>query len=413
MKEKAPETTKENTTKTETHASVKDSSRGRRNLIFSGMALCGILECVFSGIIRNREPYQMAVLIFLGILYSVTFLAGMELYRIQKDWFYEKARDYRYIAGWYAVSCTAAVLFEYLPEYTRPVLLLAAGGAIVSNSFFGMLSGIFHVAVFAVCGQENAYMLLCDIFLLAGGCIAVTFFKEIRNRRWGIIFLFLYVFDCILIFSFIRTGQLNWNVLLFGACNGAVSAAGAWLLYQTLYRYLQNSRKQELERILKSEFGLVQAVSHFSQADYNHGRKVSEIARNCAALVGADPDVAAAGGFYYRIGRMEGEPYVENGVALARSNHLPREIVGILREYNGEQQLPSTLESAIVHIVDSVVAKFDVLDRATLSSSWNQDMLVYQTLNENSASGLYDQSGFSMNMFLKIRDYLIKEAELF
>ena len=256
-------------------------------------------------------------------------------------------------------------------------------------------------------------MLLCDIFLLAGGCIAVTFFKEIRNRRWGIIFLFLYVFDCILIFSFIRTGQLNWNVLLFGACNGAVSAAGAWLLYQTLYRYLQNSRKQELERILKSEFGLVQAVSHFSQADYNHGRKVSEIARNCAALVGADPDVAAAGGFYYRIGRMEGEPYVENGVALARSNHLPREIVGILREYNGEQQLPSTLESAIVHIVDSVVAKFDVLDRATLSSSWNQDMLVYQTLNENSASGLYDQSGFSMNMFLKIRDYLIKEAELF
>lgn len=100
-------------------------------------------------------------------------------------------------------------------------------------------------------------------------------------------------------------------------------------------------------------------------------------------------------------------------MALARSNHLPREIVGILREYNGEQQLPSTLESAIVHIVDSVVAKFDVLDRATLSSSWNQDMLVYQTLNENSASGLYDQSGFSMNMFLKIRDYLIKEAELF
>ncbi len=413
MREKAPETTKENATKKEEHIRARDSSRGRRNLIFLGMASCGILECAFSGIIRNREPDRMAVLIFFGILYSVTFLAGMELYRIQKDWFYEKARDYRYIAGWYAVSCAAAVLFEYLPEYIRPVLLLAAGGTIVSNSFFGLLSGIFHVAVFAVCGQENVYMMLCDIFLLAGGCLAVTFFKEIRNRRWGIIFLFLYTFDCILIFSFIRTGQLDWNVLFYGACNGVISSVGAWVLYQTLHRYLQAARKQELQRILKSDFGLVQAVSNFSQADYNHGRKVSEIARNCARLVDADPDVAAAGGFYYRIGRMEGEPYVENGVALARSNHLPREIVGILREYNGEQQLPSTLESAIVHIVDSVVAKFDVLDRATLSSSWNQDMLVYQTLNENSASGLYDKSGFSMNMFLKIRDYLIKEAELF
>ena len=104
---------------------------------------------------------------------------------------------------------------------------------------------------------------------------------------------------------------------------------------------------------------------------------------------------------------------MENGVALAKSNHLPKEIVGILREYNGEQKLPSTLESAIVHVVDSVVAKFDVLDKATLSSSWNQDILVYQTLNENSVSGMYDKSGFSMNMFLQIRDYLIKEAKLF
>ena len=66
-----------------------------------------------------------------------------------------------------------------------------------------------------------------------------------------------------------------------------------------------------------------------------------------------------------------------------------------------------------MHVVDSVVAKFDVLDKATLSSSWNQDILVYQTLNENSVSGMYDKSGFSMNMFLQIRDYLIKEAKLF
>ena len=163
---------------------------------------------------------------------------------------------------------------------------------------------------------------------------------------------------------------------------------------------------------MRDDFGLVQEVQKFSKMDYNHAIKVSIISENCAKIAGADPDLAAAAGFYYRLGRMAGEPYVENGVALAKSNRLPMEVIEILREYNGEQALPSTLESAIVHIVDSVVAKFDVLDKTTLSSSWNQDILVYQTLNENSASGLYDKSGFSMNMFLKIRDYLIKEAHL-
>ena len=37
-------------------------------------------------------------------------------------------------------------------------------------------------------------------------------------------------------------------------------------------------------------------------------------------------------------------------------------------------------------------------------------MVIYQTLNEYSAAGLYDRSGLSMNMFLKIREYLVNEG---
>ena len=184
-------------------------------------------------------------------------------------------------------------------------------------------------------------------------------------------------------------------------------------LFPSQELFFYSSKTQELKKVLSENFSLAQAMQNFSRVDYEHARRVSNIAKNCAQLIEADPYVAAAGGFYYRLGRMQGEPYVENGVALAKSNYLPKEVVEILKEYNGEKYKPSTLESAVVHIVDSVVTKFDVLDKETLSSSWNQDILVYQTMNENSAAGLYDKAGFSMNMFLKIRDYLIKEAKTF
>jgi hypothetical protein len=36
-------------------------------------------------------------------------------------------------------------------------------------------------------------------------------------------------------------------------------------------------------------------------------------------------------------------------------------------------------------------------------------MIIYQTLNEYSRSGIYDQSGMSMNQFLKVREVLTKE----
>ncbi len=87
-------------------------------------------------------------------------------------------------------------------------------------------------------------------------------------------------------------------------------------------------------------------------------------------------------------------------------------MIGVISEYNGELALPSTTESAIVHMVDGLIKKLEVLDSQTMSSEWNQDMVIYQTLNDFSAMGMYDKSGLSMNMFLKIREYLVKEEKL-
>ena len=39
-------------------------------------------------------------------------------------------------------------------------------------------------------------------------------------------------------------------------------------------------------------------------------------------------------------------------------------------------------------------------------------MVIYQTLNDESSSGIYDSSGLTMNQFLKIREFLAKEEEL-
>ena len=118
----------------------------------------------------------------------------------------------------------------------------------------------------------------------------------------------------------------------------------------------------------------------------------------------------AAAGFYYRIGVLEGEPFIENGVKLAQEKCFPEVIITILSEYNGEQKLPSSRESAIVHMVDACLKKIEMLNEHNLSTSWNQDMVIYQTLNELSATGMYDESGLSMNQFLKVRELLVREG---
>lgn len=352
------------------------------------------------------------MLLFIGIFYAVLSLLALEIGRMQQEWLYEKLGNYKRLAICYFLTGVMAVLFLYLPEFVRPVLLLSMVVSMMVSPIFGMAAGVFHCTIYIVCGLGNAYVLLSFLLLLLCGCFATSFLNKKEHFVWGIIFLFLFALGSVTIFSYLYVGHMEADMVIYALCNGALSGAGAAWLYRMCSFEPEDTKEQDLKKILSEKFGLMREMERFSSADYEHAKKVSQISENCAKIVEADPYVAAAGGFYYRLGRLEGEPYVENGVALANRNYLPKEIIEILKEYNGEQRLPSTIESAIVHIVDSVVAKFDVLDKNTLSSSWNQDIIVYQTLNESSAAGLYDKSGLSMNMFLKIRDYLIKEAKL-
>ena len=61
-------------------------------------------------------------------------------------------------------------------------------------------------------------------------------------------------------------------------------------------------------------------------------------------------------------------------------------------------------------MVDACLKKIEMLNEHNLSTSWNQDMVIYQTLNEMSATGMYDESGLSMNQFLKVRELLVREG---
>ena len=83
------------------------------------------------------------------------------------------------------------------------------------------------------------------------------------------------------------------------------------------------------------------ALKDFSMVEYRHAVKVSDIACRCAKEVGYRANLCLAGGFYYRMGRWIGEPYIKNAVNKAESLCFPAELISILAEYYGEEQLPS------------------------------------------------------------------------
>jgi hypothetical protein len=103
---------------------------------------------------------------------------------------------------------------------------------------------------------------------------------------------------------------------------------------------------------------------------------------------------------------------VQNGVDKAMALCFPESVIRILSEYYGQEKLPSTPESALVHMVDALVVRLDNEKEKGKRDQVDTELIIYQSLNEFSSSGIYDKSGMSMNLYIKMRGFLAKEELL-
>ena len=141
----------------------------------------------------------------------------------------------------------------------------------------------------------------------------------------------------------------------------------------------------------------------------DHALRVSYFSKRAARLIGKDENLCEAAGLYYRLGKIYDGEGTMNAVREMEDRLFPEEVIRIVYEYEGIQRKPQTMESAIVQMVDAVVTRVESLDRDSMHNGWNQDMVVYQTLNDYSSKGMYDECGLSMNQYLAVRDLLVKE----
>lgn len=354
---------------------------------------------------------QMLAIFLVSVVFFVLFLFVLEHHRSERTISKNYETDFRKVLKGYLFAAVAAVVCSFLPEFLKPVIVIPLCMIAFSNQGIALSVGMFWNAILALTvGVHAQELVLYCLMTLFGAMLAEA--MEYGRILWYNIIIFCLSVMMPGVFYYLTYQEVRMNLFLFGAIEGIV-ICGFLIVF---FKKLVNERDAEvstlLDDMIDDSFFMVHELSRFSKKDYQHARRVSELAAKCADVVGADKKICRAAGFYYRIGIIDGEPIRESGIRIAKEQCFPEEVIRIISEYNDEEHLPSTVESAIIHMVDGVIKKMEVLDQTTMSSEWNQDMVIYQTLNEFSAKGLYDKAGLSMNMFLKIREYLVNEGDL-
>ena len=352
---------------------------------------------------------RILVYVTLDALFLAVLLYMLESCRLRLQLGNSASDQYAGITKAYAVFCVITAGCYFLPEFTFPAAAAALFLGIVSAPEISIGFCLYLCVIFCMASGANFYELASEVILTLIGAQMSKTMHEKKLRLWG--FLILTASSVCIPSLFYYLAYEESKTTLFMITGGFILAALILfsLRADRLYDKKDHEEWDACEMIIREEYPLVTDVKNYSKAEYVHAIKVATIAKKCAAEIGCNEMTATAAGFYYRLGVLEGEPIIENGVRLASQNCFPPAVIQILSEYNGEERLPSSKESAIVHMVDTCIKRIEFLSSQNLSSSWNQDMVIYQTLNELSSTGIYDESGVSMNQFLKIRELLVRE----
>ena len=352
---------------------------------------------------------ELFCIIFMDLLFFMILVFNLEYERKAKKIAENASTTFSRVAGGYVICCMFVAFFYALPVLFRPFLLLPLIMSAFCNESISLSVSLYFVLLFEIAGQDNYYELICYCILILLGAILA---KALSNKRLFVptnVVLFCSNIIVTNVFYYLT----NARITLFSIINSALCALLAVLFSVFFYRTLKENTEEELKNrlmdILSEDYLQVKELRRYMPADYEHAKRVSDIAVRCAKQLGFQEDVCRAAGFYYRIGKWQGEPHVQNGVIKAGQLCFPVEVMQIISEYYGEEALPSTPESSLIHMIDALDIKFHAISVDVGNSSWNQEMVIYQTLNEFSNSGMYDRSGMSMNQFLKIREFLAKE----
>lgn len=371
---------------------------------FGGTALVALLHGSYMD--------EVTVYLIVDVIFMALFWFVLEHNRMLRAISANRETTFRKIMNAYLVCWVLVVFSSYMPEFIKPMLAVPLIMAAFGTQSIAMCTSIFLDAILCLTLGSSIQEMALYVLLTLFGCMLAEELSNSSYQLWYEIVIAAISTILPALFYYLAYREIKMSLLLVGALEGIVLALALHMFYKRAVTFTEEEIPDMLEDMLDDSYVLGRELKSFSKADYKHAKRVSRLSEKCAKLVGADEKICAVAGFYYRIGILEGDSIVTGGVRIAQRECFPENIIRIISEYNGEQELPSTIESAIVHMVDGLMKKIEVFDVDMMSSDWNQNMVIYQTLNDFSAQGLYDKSGLTMNMFLKIREYLVNEEAL-
>ncbi len=153
---------------------------------------------------------------------------------------------------------------------------------------------------------------------------------------------------------------------------------------------------------------LLLRLKQHSEALYTHALYIGDLSARASRLIGANEQLAMAGGLYHEIGKINGKNYIEEGLLIAEDYAFPAELKAILKEHNIKYDKPNSVEAAIVMLSDSVVSTIDYIEK-TDERKHTTGKIIDNIFQMRMEKGTFDGVNLSLRDFKLLKEFYQKE----
>jgi len=386
---------------------IKDSINRGDKFKFSIIPLLGLIAVIISNIYGNMKPESTILIIVTTTLNFTTFLFAFEYDYILNDIVNNIHFEITKVVILFSVLFIGS---SALAVFKIPCSIIMAVAVLLSSVlpfYTGMELTVFIFIYTAVFYEYGNYEVIVYLSLMLMGFLFARAFKSEKNRQILIFVIFGIIFVMFYLLQFLDGRGSDYKLLI----NNCIVSIINIIIMQVGYYLMKKVGKKDVplaaQTILSENFPLVKLMKNSSLSKYNHARKVAILSSRAARIIGIDVELCMTGGFYYALCDNDEDDPIEFACSLGRQNALPPQVITIISAYKGIKKPIRTREGAVIEIVDELITDLPKLE----SDKVPRQIVIISRLNDISTSGIIDESGLSMNSFIKLRDYLVKELE--
>lgn len=360
---------------------------------------------IFEEELWDNERVSITAFIAISLIVSLGYLAFIEK-KILKLLF-----SYHFIVLGTAIC--SLIPIKFMPFVAIPMII-----TIVYSVQAGIVTAVsVSVTLMMGMGEYPLYFLSGAIVVVAVvSCFAVARTHSIIKRIAGIMaflgteLMFLIYFKnyCYELGTEYEEGSFIVKMMVTAIITVVVGNA-LRIVYDMFIT--KNTPDVMLKKISADNSEAVVMMKNKSTSLYYHSIEVAEMSRLAAKRIGANFNLAYAGGLFHDLGKLHGSEYIKEGLKLADKFGIPKDVKTIMVEHNVKSRLPKSKESAIVMLCDTAISSIEYVKGTMDKKDVSENVVVENALNKRLLTGALRKSNLTIEEFEIIKETLMHIKE--